>query len=78
MTATIPGRVKLDSSTLAAAAYDDVRAELELDFRDGARYTYSGVAPEIFHGLLCAVSKGWYFNRHIRSHFPYVKIRGEN
>jgi hypothetical protein len=78
MTATIPGRVNLDSSTLAAATYDNIRAELELDFRDGTRYTYSEVAPEIFDGLLRAGSKGWYFNRYIRSHFPYVKIRGEN
>lgn len=78
MTATIPGRVNLDSSTLAAAAYDDVLAELELDFRDGTRYTYAGVAPEIFRGLLCAVSKGSYFNRYIRSHFPHVKLPNEN
>jgi hypothetical protein len=78
MTATIPGRASLDSTTLTAAAYDGVLAEMELEFRDGSRYTYSGVAPEIFCGLLDAASKGSYFNRYIRGHFPYAKLALEN
>jgi len=57
MTATTPGPVRLDSTTLAAVAYDDRRGELQLDFRDGARYAYSGVAPDLFRDLLCATSK---------------------
>jgi KTSC domain-containing protein len=71
-------RVNLNSSTLATAAYDHTLARLELDFCDGARYSYSGVAAEIFRGLLCADSKGRYFNRHIRGHFPHVKMPVEN
>jgi len=63
MTATTPRRVNLDSTTLAAVVYDDCRAELQLDFRDGARYAYSGIAPELFRDLLCATSKGSFFNR---------------
>ena len=78
MTTTISEAVLLNSSTLAAAAYDPALARLELDFCDGARYVYSGVGPEVYRGLLGAVSKGWYFNRHIRRHFPYVKMPVEN
>jgi len=78
MTATTPGRVSLDSSTLAAVAYDDRRGELPLDFHDGARYAYSGVAPELFRDLLCATSKGFFFNRYIRGRFPYAKLPSEN
>lgn len=78
MTATIAGRVSLDSTTLAAVAYDDHRAELQVDFRDGARYSYSGVAPELVRDLLCATSKGSFFNRYIRSRFPYAKLPAEN
>jgi len=78
MKTTISDRVHLNSSTLAAAAYHPILAKLQLDFCDGARYVYSGVAPEIFRGLLGADSKGRYFNRHIRGHFPHVKMPFEN
>lgn len=78
MTTTNSDRVALKSTTLAAAAYDAVLARLEVEFCDGARYIYSGVARDIVSGLLCADSKGWYFNRHIRGHFPYVKLPVEN
>ncbi len=78
MTAPTPGWVSLDSTTLAAVVYHDCRGELQLDFRDGARYAYSGVAPELFRNLLCATSKGTFFNRYIRGHFPYAKILAEN
>jgi hypothetical protein len=73
MTTTISHRVPLNSSAVAAAAYDHKLATLELDLCDGARYSYSGVGPEIYSGLLTAVSKGWYFNRYIRGRFPYLK-----
>jgi hypothetical protein len=78
MTRTTSDRVRLNSSTLAAAAYDPVLAKLELDFCDGTRYLYSGVGSEIYHGLLGAVSTGVYFNRHIRGHFPYARLPIEN
>lgn len=78
MTATTPARVSLDSTTLAAVAYDHHRGELQLDFRDGARYAYSGIAPELFRDLLCATSKGYFFNRYIRGRFPYGKLPAEN
>jgi hypothetical protein len=78
MTITPAGRVRVDSTTLAAVAYDDCLAELQLDFRDGARYTYSEVSPELFHDLLCATSKGSFFNRHIRGRFPCAKLTTEN
>jgi hypothetical protein len=73
MTTTILDRVPLNSSAVAAAAYDHILAKLELDYCDGTRYSYSGVGPEIYSGLLTAVSKGWYVNRYIRGRFPYVK-----
>jgi hypothetical protein len=71
-------RIHLNSSTLAAATYDSILAKLELDFCDGTRYVYSGVTPDMFHGLLGANSKGKYFNRYIRGHFPHVKMPFEN
>jgi hypothetical protein len=78
MTTAISTRVPLHSSTLAAAAYDPILGKLELDFCDGARYEYSEVGPEIYRGLIGAISKGWYFNQHIRRHFSYVRMPAEN
>ena len=78
MTARTSAKVRLDSTTLAAATYHDRRETLQLDFRDGTRYLYSGIASSLYRELLRAPSKGSFFNRYIRSHFPYVKITPEN
>jgi len=78
MTASTPGRVSLDSTTLAAAAYEGGGEKLQLDFRDGTRYEYSGVAPGLYRALLRATSKGSFFNRYIRGRFHYAKLSTEN
>lgn len=78
MTTTNAVVVHLNSSTLASAGYDPLLAKLELRFCDGTLYEYSGVATEIFRGLLLADSKGAYFNQHIRGHYPHVKMPVEN
>ncbi len=78
MLATIPERVGLASTSLAAAAYDDHRRQLQLDFRDGSRYVFFSVTVELYRHLLCAPSKGSFFNRYIRGHFPYAKLSIEN
>jgi len=74
MAIATPARVSLDSTTLVATVYDDSRETLQLDFRDGTRYEYTGIAPNLYRELLCAASHGSFFNRHIRGHFPYAKI----
>jgi hypothetical protein len=72
------GRVRLESSSLGAAAYDERRQTLQLDFRDGTRYLYSGIAPQLYREFLCAGSQGSFFNRYIRTDFPYVRIASKN
>jgi len=61
----------VESTTLAAVAYDEAEEALLLAFRSGEIYQYHGVPAAIHEGLLSAVSKGSYFNRIIRGHFPY-------
>jgi hypothetical protein len=60
------GRVNLESTVLATASYDESRSNLELEFRDGARYEYSAVPSDLFRDLLHASSHGSFFNHHIR------------
>ena len=63
---------KVESTTLLALAYDGAREILQLEFRSRAIYHYYGVPAAVHKALLCAPSKGSYFNRVIRGRFPYA------
>ena len=66
--------VAVRSSSLAQVAYDSRQSILQVEFRDGTAYGYAGVPLATYHDLLRADSKGAYFNRHIRSLFPYAVL----
>jgi len=59
------------STTLASVAYDEAQELLQLEFCSRAIYQYFGVPAAVHEALLCAPSKGSYFNQTIRSRFPY-------
>ena len=61
----------VESTTLATVAYDAARQLLQLEFCSRAIYQYFGVPAAVHEALLCAPSKGGYFNRFIRGYFPY-------
>ncbi|MGH8534513.1 MAG: KTSC domain-containing protein [Gammaproteobacteria bacterium] len=61
----------VESTTLATVAYDEARQLLQLEFSSRATYQYFGVPATVHQALLQAPSKGSYFNRFIRGHFPY-------
>jgi hypothetical protein len=63
----------VESTTLAALAYDDDHEILQLEFRSRAVYRYFGVPAPVYEELLAAPSKGKYFNRAIRGNFPYSR-----
>ena len=64
----------VESSTLAALAYDETRQILQLEFRSRAIYRYFGVPATVYEALLAAPSKGKYFNRAIRGSFPFSRV----
>lgn len=68
----------VQSTTLAAVAYDSHRDLLQLHFRDGTTYHYFGVPARTHQELLDADSKGAYFNRRIRGQFPYAALPEAN
>jgi len=75
----------VESSTLAALAYDEAHEVLQLEFRSRKIYRYFGVPASVYEGLVAASSKGQYFNRAIRGIFPYSRasniragLRGED
>ena len=61
----------VESTTLAAVAYDEARELLQLEFCSRAVYRYFGVPPAVHEELLDAPSKGRYFNQTIRGRYPY-------
>jgi len=66
--------VTVRSSSLARVAYDGRRAILQVEFRDGTAYQYTGVPLGVYQDLLRADSKGANFNRRIRSLFPHKEL----
>src|SRR5260221_8025519 len=67
----------VESTTLATVAYDKARGLLQLEFRSRAIYQYFGVAAAVHEALLCAPSKGSYFNRFIRGRFHWPLMTRE-
>jgi lysyl-tRNA synthetase class 2 len=63
----------VESTTLLSLAYDEARKLLQLEFCSGAVYRYFDVPREMHEALLKAPSKGNYFNKAIRGHFPYAQ-----
>jgi hypothetical protein len=71
-------RVTVDSSLMASVEYDDRRAILQVEFRDGSIYQYLDVPIQSYQELLQAESKGAYFNHHIRAIFTCTLLRRRN
>jgi hypothetical protein len=68
----------VESATLASVGYDAEHMMLRLEFRSHAVYNYAGVPRPVYEGLLAASSKGRYFNRAIRGHFPHSRVAEAN
>jgi hypothetical protein len=64
----------VESTALATIAYDAARQVLRLEFCSRVVYCYFGVPPAVHQSLIEAQSKGAFFNRRIRSHFPYQRL----
>jgi hypothetical protein len=65
----------VESTTLATVAYDETQKLLQLEFGSQAVYLYSDVPAAVHQALLCAPSKGRYFNQTIRGRFAYRRVR---
>lgn len=63
------------SSTTLRAVEIHAPSTLDLYFRTGHVYRYSGVPQGIYETLLLAPSKGRYYVRHIRNRYIAVRLR---
>ncbi len=63
----------MPSSVIRSYRYNPKRRELTIVFTSGVAYTYLRV-PEATHlELNAAVSRGEYFNAHIRDKFAFIR-----
>ena len=67
-------RQAVRSRDIAVIGYDSSTSILEITFRIGGVYHYSGVPKAIYQNLLTAPSQGKYFEQNIKYQFPYIKI----
>lgn len=65
--------IPVHSSNLASVGYDPDSQLLEIRFRSGRTYSYSGVPESRYQGLMAAYSKGSYFADHIKDRYPTRK-----
>ena len=68
----------VQSTSLATVAYDANRELLQIEFRDRTIYRYRHVPADVHAALLCAPSKGSYFNRVIRGQFVFTRLRADS
>lgn len=64
----------MPSNVIRRFVYDEMKADLWVEFTTGRRYVYSGVPREVADAFRGAFSKGAYFNSRIRDNFPCREI----
>jgi hypothetical protein len=67
-------RVPVTSSTLASVGYDPDAHVLEVQFRHGGIYRYTGVPADVHAALMAADSLGSYLSRVIKPNYTFQRI----
>ena len=64
----------MESSSVAEVGHDARAMVLEVVFKHGAVYQYSGVPAGVYRALVGADSVGRYLNEHVKGRYPYVRV----
>jgi hypothetical protein len=67
-------RTSVSSSNISAIGYDADNQILEIEFTNGAVYSYSGVPPGEYEGIMNADSKGKYLHSNIKNRYSFMKL----
>jgi hypothetical protein len=62
--------IRVSSSAISSIGYDPTTMRMKIHFMQGHTYDFCHVPAHVFNGLLNAVSKGAYYNDHIRDRYP--------
>jgi len=63
----------MPSSVIRSYEYDGAEQRLDIEFVSGRRYSYFDVPESLFDAMRRVTSKGGFFNRRIRDHYPFVE-----
>lgn len=63
-----------NSSNIARVGYDPETQEMQIEFRSGGSYAYSGVSSPTAADLAASQSPGSYFQRWIRNKYSVRKL----
>lgn len=64
----------MPSTAIRHYAYDEAQELLTITFVTGRRYVYAGVPAQLYAAMRRATSKGGFFNRRIRAHYPFAEL----
>jgi hypothetical protein len=65
----------MPSTVISAFHYDSKRHVLQVVFISGTVYEYINVPETMYTAMKSSFSKGTYFNKHIKDHFSFKKIK---
>jgi len=63
----------MPSIVIRSFNYDPDSRRLHIVFQSGRRYTYENVPAETHAAMKSSISKGEFFNAHIRDNFSFVR-----
>jgi hypothetical protein len=64
----------MPSSVIARMSYDADNSVLKIIFVSGKVYNYKEVPKQIYEDMKSSGSKGIYFNKYIKDHYPFEEI----
>lgn len=68
----------IESSTIGAIGYDAHRQILAIRYKTKRQIRhYAGVSPQVAEEFYCALSKGQYFNQHIKGQYSVEQQTGD-
>ena len=67
-------RQAVNSTNIRSIGYETTTQTLDIEFRGGSLYQYSGVGYAVYQALMSAASIGSYFYAHIRDQYPYTRV----
>ena len=67
-------RTPVSSSNISSIGYDADNQVLEVEFTNGAVYSYSGVPSGEYEGFMNSDSKGKYLYANIKNRYSFIKV----
>lgn len=67
-------RTPVSSSNIQAIGYDADSQTLEVEFKTGPMYHYTGVPRSEYEAMMAADSKGTFLNTNIKGRYPFTRL----